>query len=215
MSLSLDQARDQQALEKREFVWAVRLALATALLRRQPDGSPALVHADDIDVDLPDEHKNILGSQCATFVRRGWMVESFRRASTRTAANGRKSGVFQITELGRQTLVGVGGGRSAAGSTGGSRGNTSPDPGQNRSAGDGPPPSVSRGARPDPAPGEATDLNPAHGLPTSPHYAPVTDPAALDQREADWAHKLNAEIAAGEMRWCDGSGPQQIELEAA
>lgn len=66
-------------------------------------------HADDLDhLGIPDEHRNIIGSQTAKLVNQKWMVEAGRRKSILPSRNGAKSGIYRLTNLGREKLVGVG-----------------------------------------------------------------------------------------------------------
>jgi hypothetical protein len=65
-------------------------------------------HADDLDhLGVPDKHRNIIGSQTAKLVNQKWMIEAGRRKSVIPSRNGAKSGIYQLTALGKQKLVGV------------------------------------------------------------------------------------------------------------
>lgn len=65
-------------------------------------------HADDLHhLGIPDEHRNIIGSQTAKLVNKGWMEEAGRRKSIHPSRNGAKSGIYRLTSTGRATLVGA------------------------------------------------------------------------------------------------------------
>lgn len=82
-------------------------------------------HADDLHhLGIPDEHRNIIGSQTAKLVNKGWMEEAGRRKSIHPSRNGAKSGIYRLTSTGRATLVG-----SRAEGRGRACGDSSPDNG--------------------------------------------------------------------------------------
>lgn len=67
-------------------------------------------HADDLDhLGIPDEHRNIIGSQTAKLVNQKWTEEAGRRKSILPSRNGAKSGIYKLTALGKNKIVGVGG----------------------------------------------------------------------------------------------------------
>jgi len=69
-------------------------------------------HADDLDhLGIPDEHRNIIGSQTAKLVNQKWIEEAGRRKSILPSRNGAKSGTYRLTPLGKQKLVGNSSGR--------------------------------------------------------------------------------------------------------
>ncbi len=62
-------------------------------------------HADDlVDLNIPADHKNVVGSATAWLVNKGWMKEVGRRRTTAAASKGRKAGVYAITDRGRWEL---------------------------------------------------------------------------------------------------------------
>lgn len=68
-------------------------------------------HADDLDhLDIPDEHRNIIGSQTAKLVNQKWIEEVGRRKSILPSRNGAKSGIYRLTALGKNKIAGVGDG---------------------------------------------------------------------------------------------------------
>jgi hypothetical protein len=70
-------------------------------------------HADDLDqLGIPDEHRNIIGSQTAKLVNQKWIEEAGRRKSVLPSRNGAKSGIYRLTELGREAITGVDAGTS-------------------------------------------------------------------------------------------------------
>jgi hypothetical protein len=70
-------------------------------------------HADDLDhLGIPDEHRNIIGSQTAKLVNQKWIEEAGRRKSILPSRNGAKSGIYKLTDLGKSRIAGVGGGVS-------------------------------------------------------------------------------------------------------
>jgi hypothetical protein len=74
--------------------------------RRDPTGT---FHADDLEpVGIPDDHRNVIGSQIAKWVNRRRMVECGRRASTVPSRNGAKSNEYRLTERGRALVAGQG-----------------------------------------------------------------------------------------------------------
>lgn len=98
MTATLQEAKDLHATYRAEYVWAVRVSLAKALLS-QPE-----VHADDVEV--PPDARNVIGTVMASFAARKWMEETGeRRTSRRRSTNARKSSVYRITDLGRRKLA--------------------------------------------------------------------------------------------------------------
>ncbi len=66
-------------------------------------------HADDLDhLGIPDEHRNIIGSQTAKLVNQKWIEEAGRRKSILPSRNGAKSGIYKLTDLGKKKLAGNG-----------------------------------------------------------------------------------------------------------
>lgn len=59
---------------------------------------------------IPDEHRNIIGSQTAKLVNQKWIEEAGRRKSIIPSRNGAKSGIYKLTDLGRRAITGVGAG---------------------------------------------------------------------------------------------------------
>lgn len=71
--------------------------------RRDPSGT---FHADDLEsVGIPDDHRNVIGSQIAKWVNRKRMVECGRRASTVASRNGAKSNEYRLTKTGRDLVI--------------------------------------------------------------------------------------------------------------
>ncbi len=102
--------RALQDAAKAKWSSVVREAILRALRERGE------FHADHLaPLGIPDQHRNIIGSQTAKLVNQGWMVECGRRKSTVPSRNGAKSNVYRFTELGRDKLVGVGGGGAISG----------------------------------------------------------------------------------------------------
>jgi hypothetical protein len=64
-------------------------------------------HASDLlDLDVPDDCKNVIGSSIGAAVRKGLMLETGeRRASADMAGHGRKSAVYEVNPAGRAALV--------------------------------------------------------------------------------------------------------------
>jgi hypothetical protein len=72
--------------------------------RRDPSGK---FHADDLEtLGIPDDHRNVIGSQIAKWVNRKRMVECGRRASTVPSRNGAKSNEYRLTERGARVVAG-------------------------------------------------------------------------------------------------------------
>lgn len=90
------------------------------------------VHADDLEyLGIPDPYRNSIGSAFAALSSKRWIEGVDRRASRSRRRNSAKSGVYQLTNLGRvKLLAGVGGenvGESPACSL---ASGSSPDPGE-------------------------------------------------------------------------------------
>lgn len=119
-------AAQQSRTYKSRWSAIVREAIIEALRERGE------FHADDIaHLGIPEQHRNIIGSQIARLVNQGWMVEDGRRKSTHASRNGAKSNVYRLTRAG---VVGVGTGASTtvavrASDCGTEGPTTSPDPG--------------------------------------------------------------------------------------
>ncbi|HEX5591980.1 MAG TPA: hypothetical protein VFX35_01385 [Solirubrobacterales bacterium] len=68
------------------------------------------VHADDLEPLFPDELRTtcrrLVGAQFGSLASRGYIVERERRKSKVPSRKGAKSGVFECTKKGRETLVG-------------------------------------------------------------------------------------------------------------
>jgi hypothetical protein len=72
-------------------------------------------HADDLDhLGIPDEHRNIIGSQTAKLVNQKWIEGAGRRKSILPSRNGAKSGIYKLTDLGKSRIAGVEGERSCS-----------------------------------------------------------------------------------------------------
>lgn len=73
--------------------------------RQHPTGQ---FHADDLEpLGIPDEHRNVIGSQIAKLVNQKWIVECGRRKSVVPSRNGAKSNEYRLTERG---VAGLGAG---------------------------------------------------------------------------------------------------------
>ena len=110
---SVEEARSLHAEHKAEWTAKVSGHIAATLL------ATGRFHADDLaPLEIPEEHSAIAGSQTSRFVGKGWMVEVGRRKCQHKAANGRKAGIYEITDRGRKELpqlvgVGAGGGNDS------------------------------------------------------------------------------------------------------
>lgn len=65
-------------------------------------------HVDQIDFEIPRQHKNLVGNLTGQFVRGGFIEEYDRRPTTKRASNARKSGVYRPTPKGLKRLAGGG-----------------------------------------------------------------------------------------------------------
>jgi hypothetical protein len=184
--------------ERQQWLWTTRVALAKALLTNDT------VHADDIDVDLPRQHQNILGATFARFVQKGWMTEVVRRKGRKRASHGRKSGIFQVTPSGRRVFAGVGG------SAGRQSPRSSPDPGRPPSARKGHRPvAVPTAGKPDRRRSSPAAVGP---LPASSRLPKTHDPAVRAAREDALMDRVDHFVATttGASAWWE-----QQELAAA
>jgi hypothetical protein len=78
-----------------------------AILRHFKANPSGKFHADDLEaLGIPDDHRNVIGSQIAKWVNRRRMVECGRRASTVPSRNGAKSNEYRLTERGRDLVAG-------------------------------------------------------------------------------------------------------------
>lgn len=103
---NLDTARELQGQVKDKRDWSGAI---DEQIRLKLVGS-ATVHANDLDgLDVPAEHRNLIGTRMARYCNKGWMEPTTeRRKVTHPAANGRKNPVYRITRKGWQELtVGV------------------------------------------------------------------------------------------------------------
>lgn len=102
----LDDVRSEQDQAKSRWSAIVREGVIQALIADR-DG----FHADDLEsLGIPDEHRNVIGSQIAKLVKEGCIQECGRRKSRHSSRNGAKSNVYRMTALGWQKFVGVGAG---------------------------------------------------------------------------------------------------------
>jgi hypothetical protein len=93
-------AEQEQIAAKARWTLIVREHIARTLLET------GFVHSDDLDsLGIPDEHRNIAGSQMGGFVQRGLMVEVGRRASIKPSRKKAKSAIYRITDKGRRELT--------------------------------------------------------------------------------------------------------------
>lgn len=93
-------AEQEQIAAKARWALIVREHIARTLLET------GFVHSDDLDsLGIPDEHRNIAGSQMGGFVQRGLMVEVGRRASIKPSRKKAKSAIYRITDKGRRELT--------------------------------------------------------------------------------------------------------------
>lgn len=91
----------QRLIEHWKGDWSslVRHTICEALL------SKGEYHADDLShLNIPADHKNVVGSATAWLVNKGWMKEVGRRRTAAAASKGRKAGVYGITDRGRWEL---------------------------------------------------------------------------------------------------------------
>lgn len=101
----LQAVREEQERDKEKARWTLmcREHLARTLL------ATGYAHADDFDaLGVPDDHRNVIGSQMGSFVSRGWMVEVSRRPSANPKRKGAKSAVYQLSDKGRNELQKLG-----------------------------------------------------------------------------------------------------------
>jgi len=97
--LQLVREEQEQAKEKARWTLLAREHLARTLLET------GYAHADDFDaLSVPDDHRNVIGSQMGSFVARGYMEEVSRRASANPKRKKAKSAVYRLTDKGRKDL---------------------------------------------------------------------------------------------------------------
>jgi hypothetical protein len=78
-----------------------------AIVRHFKADPSRIFHADDLEpIGIPDEHRNVIGSQIAKWVNRKRMVECGRRASVVASRNGAKSNEYRLTERGARLVAG-------------------------------------------------------------------------------------------------------------
>lgn len=78
----------------------IREAVAEALHRSGE------FHADDLrTLDIPADHKPVIGTVIGTLVRQKKIVEVGRRRSEAPERHAGKSGIYHLTDLGRQKLA--------------------------------------------------------------------------------------------------------------
>ncbi len=93
-------AEQEQTREKARWTLLVREHMARTLMET------GYFHSDDLEpLGIPEEHRNIAGSQAGGFVSRKLMVEVSRRASSKPSRKKAKSAVYQITAKGRTVLT--------------------------------------------------------------------------------------------------------------
>ncbi len=103
----IQRIREKQEAAKAHWSAIVREGILH-WLRSHP---PEVFHADELEaLGIPGEHRNLIGSQIAKLVNQQWIVECGRRKSRIASRNGAKSNEYRLTELGRDRIVGVGGG---------------------------------------------------------------------------------------------------------
>lgn len=75
--------------------------------RRYNPNAESSRHGCPIDgLDVPAEHRNLIGTRMARYCNKGWMEPTTeRRKVTHAAANGRKNPVYRITRKGWQELT--------------------------------------------------------------------------------------------------------------
>lgn len=97
---SVQHARELHEQHKRELTMTVREAIKSTLILKGE------LHADDLaELEIPEEHSSIIGSQIARLVNQKLIVAVGRRRCEHPAANGRKANVYQATPLGSQKLA--------------------------------------------------------------------------------------------------------------
>jgi hypothetical protein len=102
---SVQEARSLHAEHKPEWSQKVRAHIALTLIET------GAFHADDLQpLQIPEAHSAVIGSQIASYVNRKLMRKVGERKCIHKAANGRKAAIYEITDLGRKTLAGVGAG---------------------------------------------------------------------------------------------------------
>lgn len=110
-TVSLEQAEALHLEHRREWSARIRWRIAEVLV------DTGRFHADDlVDLDIPADHKNIVGASVGAAVRKGHMVETgVRRRTSDPAGHGRRSAVYEVTERGRKVLSGPVAARRARG----------------------------------------------------------------------------------------------------
>jgi hypothetical protein len=79
-----------------------------AILRHFKADPAGIFHADDLEsLGIPDDHRNVIGSQIAKWVNRKRMVECGRRGASVPSRNGAKSNEYRLTERGRDLVAGL------------------------------------------------------------------------------------------------------------
>jgi hypothetical protein len=96
--------RDQH--EDAKAHWS--LVVDEAIVRHFKADPSGVFHADDLEsLGIPDDHRNVIGSQIAKWVNRRRMVECGRRASAVPSRNGAKSNEYRLTERGARLIAGL------------------------------------------------------------------------------------------------------------
>lgn len=96
----LAEIREGQERSKPEWSAVIREAILRELMSNR-DG----FHADAlVPLGIPDECKNLVGSQIARLVNEKWITDCGRRKSTVPSRNGGKSFIYRFTALGWQSV---------------------------------------------------------------------------------------------------------------
>lgn len=103
MIRSVQEARSLQEAHRGRWSAAVRWAIAEELWRTGEFHADAL-----LDLELPDDARNIIGAQVAAATAKGLMeATGERRKSAAKSRNAAKSAVYRITPLGRERFAGL------------------------------------------------------------------------------------------------------------
>ena len=99
-TISFECAQRLHALYKDDWKRIVREGIAEVL------DATGQFHADNLrPLEIPADHKPVIGTVVGALVRQGKIIEVARRRSEAPERHGAKSGVYELTELGRDRLA--------------------------------------------------------------------------------------------------------------
>jgi hypothetical protein len=99
---SVEEARSLQVAYKPEWTSRIHRRIGVVLV------TTGGFHPDDLQVlEVPEAHSQLIGTQIASYVNRKLMVKVGERPVQHKAANGRKGGIYKITDKGRKELAGL------------------------------------------------------------------------------------------------------------